>query len=78
MTDTIKAPVGRWWLDDGKDSGVWPCIVHSVHVFGVTVEGDHPNGPYYRERLVVDRNRVYDSGFNRPGGGRVPKDMIPS
>jgi hypothetical protein len=62
----IAPPVGRWWLDDGRDSGVWPCKVHMITPLGIVVEGDHPNGPYYGERIWVDRGRVYDSAFNRP------------
>lgn len=63
---SIVEPDGRWWLDDGRDSGVWPCKVHSITIFGVSIEGDHPNGPYYGERITVDRHRVYDNRGNHP------------
>lgn len=55
-----------WWLDDGAGSGVWPVALRSVSIFGAVVEGTHPNGPYYGERITVDRVRVYDSAFTRP------------
>ena len=62
----IEAPNGRWWLDDGADSGVWPCEVVSVNIFGATVRVTHPNGPYQGETITVDRKRVYDNRFNHP------------
>lgn len=65
-TQKITAPVGCWWLDDGADSGVWPVEVESISIFGVTVRGTHPNGPYFNESITVPRVRVYDSQFNRP------------
>jgi hypothetical protein len=64
---TITAPVVRLWLDEGRETCVCPCIAHSANLFGVEVEGDHPNGPYHGERITVSRERVYDSAFNRPG-----------
>lgn len=60
--DPIK---GRWWLDSGRDSGVWPCEVLSENIFGLQVRQTNPGGPYYGETIYVDHNRVYDSGFNR-------------
>lgn len=62
----IKAPVGRWWLDDGKDSGVWPCEVLGITPFGTRVRTTLEAGPYYGETIIVDRSRVYDSRFNHP------------
>lgn len=55
---------GQWWLDDGKDSGVWPCQVLSQNLFGVQVRQTNRGGPYYGETITVAHNRVYDSGFN--------------
>ena len=64
MTETPQtAPVGRWWLDDGKDSGVWPCDVLSRNLFGVTVRPTL--GPNKGETFTVESSRVYDSAFNR-------------
>lgn len=66
----IKPPEGSptWWLDDGADSGVWPCKVIGISLWPghVTVEGTHPNGPYYGEEITVPRQRVYDGKGNRP------------
>lgn len=65
----VKEPDGRWWLDDGADSGVWPVKLHMCTIFGATVEGDHPNGPYYGETITVHDSRVYDNRGNRPALG---------
>ncbi len=62
----IVDPVGCWWLDDGDDSGVWPCDVVDVNVLGVVVRQTHPDGPYAGNTITVPRGRVYDSDFNRP------------
>jgi hypothetical protein len=60
------APVtGTWWLDEGRDSGVWPCEVLDASIFGVRVRTTHEASLYYGETIIVDHNRVYDSGFNR-------------
>lgn len=61
----IEAIKGNWWLDEGQGSGVWPCEVLSVSVFGVMVRPTHAGSMYAGETLLVDRNRVYDGGFNR-------------
>lgn len=69
MTDTIAPIQGNWWLDEGRDSGVWPCEVlyYSRNIFGrvVKVRTTHPSSMYYGEEIAVDPARVYDSGFNR-------------
>lgn len=62
MIEPIK---GNWWLDEGAQSGVWPCEVLRASIFGVTVRTTHEGSMYHGETIVVDRNRVYDSGFNR-------------
>ena len=62
----IAAPEGRWWLDEGADSGVWPCDVLSMNVFGVRVRPTHDGSMYFGETIVVPRNRVHDNAFNHP------------
>lgn len=62
----IAAPKGSWWLDEGQQSGVWPCEVLSISIFGVTVRPTHKGSMYYGETILVDRKRVYDNAFNHP------------
>jgi hypothetical protein len=62
MIEPIK---GNWWLDEGRGSGVWPCEVLDDTIFGVRVRTTHEGSMFYGEAVIVDRNRVYDSGFNR-------------
>jgi hypothetical protein len=66
MALRIKDPIGRWWLDEGRDSGVWPCDVVAINVFGVTVTPTHEGSLYYGETFTVDRARVYDNKHNHP------------
>jgi hypothetical protein len=61
----IEPIEGRWWLDEGQASGVWPCEVLDVNIFGVRVRPTHEGSLYYGETIIVDHNRVYDGGFNR-------------
>ena len=66
MSEKIILPIkGSWWLDEGQQSGVWPCEVLRCNLFGVTVRPTHEGSMYYGETLAVDHNRVYDSGFHR-------------
>lgn len=60
----IPAIQGNWWLDEGHYSGVWPCEVLSASVFGLTVRTTHTGSMYHGETIVVNSNRVYDSGLN--------------
>ena len=58
-----------WWLDEGEKSGVWPCEVLYVSrsIFGtvVKVRPTHKGSLYYGQEIMVEPERVYDSGFNR-------------
>lgn len=71
----IPAIKGNWWLDEGQQSGVWPCEVLHASIFGVTVRPTHKGSLYYGETIVVDHNRVYDSGFNRVNDALQRKDQ---
>jgi hypothetical protein len=69
-----------WWLDEGQESGVWPCEVldYLGPVFGVKVRPTHEGSLYYGQTLWVDHNRVYDSGFHRVREAQIRAEDRPS
>lgn len=66
-TAAISEPEGRWWLDCGADSGVWPCdVVRPIITGHWIVIPTHDAAPDAWTEIAVPRGRIYDNAFNRP------------